>query len=109
MLDNNVIGARLNILVDFSVKFAEVGKTSSSHPHNKVLVSHVSPLNLIPILWYSVDKCAVRYVFELIIDVTLPCDSLFINWDKDIRCSLKLICVIENTFSNKTTRGSWEI
>jgi len=37
IVDGDLVGARLNVLLNFTVKLAEVGKASSSHPHDEVL------------------------------------------------------------------------
>lgn len=103
-MDNNFVIANLEILGDLSIKFAEVGKTCGSHPHDEMLIGHVNPLNLIPILSNSIDKCTVCEIFELIIDVTLPCNSFFVDWDVSTGRTLKLIGVGENTLSNEAAR-----
>ena len=59
---------------------------------------------MIPILSNSIDKCTVCEIFELIIDVTLPCNSFFVDWDVSTGRTLKLIGVGENTLSNEAAR-----
>ena len=50
VLDHNLIVAWFNILGDFSVKFAEVGKTCGSHPHDEMLCITINKLYILPLV-----------------------------------------------------------
>jgi len=64
--DFNTVNTSFHTVVVSTVQFAEVGKTSRAHPHDKVLVGDVSPLDFIPV---NVVKA-----FEFVSNVRLPCN-----------------------------------
>jgi len=94
---------------NLTVEFPEVGQTSSPHPHNKVLIFYVSPLDILP----PAERALLAYrhfqlVFEFVLNIRLPRNSCLIEFhllSQLVSCSVTLIQavgVVEQAFCDES-------
>lgn len=67
-----------------------------------ITISHVNPLDILESL---AIRCIID-VSELVVDVTFPSDSVFVDFDFSSG-QLKSIFIVEETLCNETARSSW--
>jgi len=101
---NSVLSLLEDIACDLNltVEFPEVGQTSGPHPHNKVLIFYVSPLDILPLAESRLVLRHFQLVFEFVLNIRLPRNTCLVELHQFVRAIVQAVGVIEQALCDES-------